>query len=77
MLNSKNINLTLNGHIEFKVGLALKQKGELVVNIEKMEADTTLAFTQPHCNSADIKGLGFDVQIESLFVNTDKITIQI
>lgn len=33
ILMSKNVNLTLHGHIEFKVGFALKQKGELIADI--------------------------------------------
>lgn len=76
ILLSKNINLTLHGHVDFKVGLALKQKGELVANIEKLETDTTLAFTQPHCDVKN-KGVGFDIQIEKLFVNPETISIKI
>ena len=36
LINSKNINLTLNGHIEFKIGATPKQKGSLVIEIEKL-----------------------------------------
>lgn len=71
---SKNINATLNGHVEFKIGLALKQKGTLVIELQKLETDTSLRFTQPPCEYA---GLGFDVQISSIFVRTDNLVIKI
>lgn len=71
---SKNINVTLDGHVEFKIGLALKQKGTLVIQMEKLETDTSFKFTQPPCEYA---GIGFDLQITGLFVRTDNLVIKI
>lgn len=75
-MQSKNINVSIHGHLDFKIGLTPKQKGELVIDIEKMEADTTLAFTQPHCSTPN-SGLGFDIQIQKLLVNPEKLDIKI
>ena len=72
-INSKNITLKLNASIEFKIGIAPKQKGTLLINITKLETDTALSFKAPSCSG----GVGFDIQIDSIFVHTEKIDIKI
>ena len=43
------------------------------ISITKLETDTALSFKQPNCSG----GIGFDLQIDSIFVHTDKIAIKI
>lgn len=45
----------------------------MVINITKLETDTALSFRQPNCSG----GVGFDIQIDSIFVHTEKLNIKI
>jgi hypothetical protein len=72
-VNSKNINITLDAHVEAKIGLLRKQKGPLKVAISQLETDVTLRFDTPKC----AKGLGFDLQISRVYVNAKSISIKI
>lgn len=70
---SKNVNLTLDGHLEVKIGLTRKQKGPLKVVVTGLEVDTAIRFASSKCP----KGLGFDIQIDDVYVNAKSLTIKI
>jgi hypothetical protein len=72
-IKSKNINITLNAHLDAKVGLLRKQSGTLVIKITKLEANTTLMFDSPKCP----KSIGFDIQIKSVDVRDINADIHI
>lgn len=72
-INSKNINITLDAHIEAKVGLFRKQKGQLVVTVSQLEADTVIMFDNPKCP----KSFGFDIQIKDVYLNTKNFDVKI
>ena len=72
-INSKNINITLNAHVEAKVGALPKQKGPLVVEITQLEADTQIMFDNPKCP----KSFGFDVQIKDIYVDMKNVDVKI
>ena len=71
--NSKNVNLTLDGHLEVKIGLTRKQKGPLKVVVTGLEVDTLARFAASKC----AKGLGFDIQIDDVYVNAKALSIKI
>ena len=60
VLKSKNINITLNAHLDAKVGLLRKQKGNITITISQLEANTTIMFGSPKCP----KSIGFDIQLK-------------
>ena len=72
-INAKNINISIHGDVEAKVGLFRKQKGPLVVTVNKLEADIELLIDNPKCP----KSIGFDIQIKNVFVNANAIDIKI
>ena len=71
--NSKNVNLTLDGDLEVKIGLTRKQKGPLKVVVTDLEVDTLVRFAGSKCS----KGLGFDIQIDDVYVNAKTLSIKI
>jgi hypothetical protein len=72
-INSKNVNLTLDGELELKLGLTRKQKGPLKIIITQLELDTTLKLGANTCP----KSVGFNVQISDVFVNAHNISVKI
>lgn len=72
-ITSKNINITLDGHIEAKIGALPKQKGPLKVTVTKLDAEVVIRFESPKC----AKGIGFDVQISSVTVDAKDVVIKI
>jgi hypothetical protein len=72
-INSKNINLTLDGQLEVKIGPTRKQKGPLKVTIVELEVDTTLRFASSKCQ----KSIGFDLQVEDVYVNAKSFSMKI
>jgi hypothetical protein len=70
---SKNVNVTLDGQLEVKIGLTRKQKGPLKVVVTGLEVDTALRFASSKCP----KGLGFDLQIDDVYVNAKALAIKI
>lgn len=70
---SKNVNVTLDGHLEVKIGLTRKQKGPLKVVVTGLEVDTAIRFASSKCP----RGLGFDIQIDDVYVNAKALTIKI
>lgn len=72
-INSKNINLTLDGELEVKIGLTRKQKGPLKVEVTGLEVDTSLRFAGSKCE----KGVGFDLQVDDVYVNAKSFSIKI
>jgi hypothetical protein len=71
--NSKNVNLTLDGQLEVKIGPTRKQKGPLKVIVEGLEFDTLIRFGGSKCQ----KGIGFDVQVDDVYVNAKSLSIKI
>lgn len=71
--NSKNLNLTLDADLEVKIGPTRKQKGPLKVRVEGLEVDTLVRFAGSKCP----KGLGFDLQIDDVYVNAKSLSIKI
>lgn len=72
-IKSKNVNITLNAHIDAKVGLTRKQSGTLVIKISQIGVNTTIMFDKPACP----KSLGFDIQIKSIDINNLNADIKI
>lgn len=73
IINSKNVSFALDGYLEVKIGLIRKQKGNLTIKITGLEVDTTVRFASNKCPHS----LGFDVQIDDVYVNTKSISIKI
>jgi hypothetical protein len=71
--NSKNVNVTLDGQLEVKIGLTRKQKGPLKVVVSGLEVDTAVRLGSSKC----AKGLGFDIQIDDVYVNAKALSIRI
>lgn len=72
-INAKNINITLDGHIEAKIGVLPKQKGPLKVSVTKLDVEVVIRFEAPKC----AKGIGFDVQVSSVTVDAKDVVIKI
>lgn len=71
--NSKNVNLTLDAQLEVKIGPTRKQKGPLKVVVVGLELDTAVRFARSMCQ----KGIGFDVQVDDVYVNAKSLSIKI
>lgn len=65
-IKSKGVNISLDADLEFKIGLTPKQKGNLTIEITKLETDTYLYFAGSHCPIS----AGFDVQVSSIYANS-------
>lgn len=72
-INSKNINITIDADVEAKIGVLKKQKGPLKVIVTKLATNTTLLFDNPKCS----KSIGFDLQIQDVFVDASNVSIKI
>lgn len=72
-IHSKNINITLDAHVEAKVGVLRKQKGPLKITVSKLQTNVSVAFENPKCP----KSVGFDVQLKQVFVNAANVSIVI
>lgn len=73
VINSKNVSFALDGYLEVKIGLTRKQKGNLTIKITGLEVDTTVRFAGNKCPHS----VGFDVQVDDVYVNTNSISIKI
>jgi hypothetical protein len=73
VIKSKNINITLDGQLDFKIGLLKKQKGPLKVVITQLEADTTLRVEESTCPNS----IGFNVRVTDLFTDFKSVSIKI
>ncbi len=69
----KNVNVSLDAHLEAKIGPLRKQKGPLKIVIDKLLVDIVIMFDSAKC----VKSIGFDVQIKSVKVNSSSLVIKI
>lgn len=45
-----------------------------MIKITKLETDTTLSITQPKCSTSQ-KGIGFDIQVDKVYIHAEKYEI--
>lgn len=71
---AKNINITIDAHISFYVAAkALKQKGNITIEIQQLEADTFHSFFRSPTSCP--KTIGFNLFVNDIQIDSNKFVI--